>query len=132
MKLKGSVTIEASVLIPVFTIIAVQLILLALNCHDNVIINCAADKVCMRYEFEKPIVKEKSKKTLEKLSGDASEYVAVKAVTKKPNIQIRSGIFKVETKYSQISRNSPVEFVWQTDAVKNLIPSGGDKEHVSE
>ena len=50
MKLKGSVTIEASVLIPVFTLIAVQLILLALNCHDNVVINCAADKVCMRYK----------------------------------------------------------------------------------
>ncbi len=132
MKLKGSVTIEASVLIPVFTLIAVQLILLALNCHDNVVINCAADKVCMRYEFEMPIVKENSKKSLEGLSGEVSRYIASKTMTKKPNIQIKSGFFKTETDYSQIVKNNPVDFVWQTEAIKNLIPSGGDDSYASK
>lgn len=132
MRLKGSVTIEASVLIPVFTVIAVQLILLALNCHDNVIINCAADKVCMQYEFAKPGVKENSNKTLDRLSGEVSTYIAEKTMAKKPYIQIKSGFFKTETDYSQIISNNPVDFVWQTDAIKKLVPTGGDNLHASK
>lgn len=132
MRLKGSVTIEASILIPVFTMIAVQLILLALNCHDNVIINCAADKVCMQYEFVKPGVKENGNKTLDRLSGEVSTYIAEKTMSKKPYIQIKSGFFKTETDYSQIISNNPVDFVWQTDAIKKLVPTGGDNLHASK
>lgn len=132
MKLKGSVTIEASVLIPVFTLIVVEFILLAINCHDNVIINCAADKVCMRYEFEKSANKEHSEKAQEGLAAEASEYIAVKAMSKKPCIQIKSGLLKIETDYSRIIKNNPVDFVWQTDAIKKLTPSGGDKSYASK
>lgn len=132
MRLKGSVTIEASVLIPVFTVIAVQLIMLALNCHDNVIINCAADKACMRYEFEKPVVKENSKISLETLSGEVNGYIAAKTMIKKPYLQIKSGFLKTETDSSQIVKNNPIDFVWQTDAIKKLIPSGGDDTYASK
>lgn len=127
MRLNGSATIEASVLIPVFTVIIVQLILLALNCHDNVIINCAADKGCMRYEFEKPLAKEKDTKSSDRLSKEISEYISVKTMVKKPQVRIKSGLLKTETEYSRITANNPVEYVWQTDAVKKLISAGGDE-----
>lgn len=125
MRLKGSVTIEASVLIPIFTLIVVQLVILALNCHDRVIINCAADKVCMRYEFEKPIKKDNNKK--DDLSRELNAYIAVKSISVKPSVQIKKGLLKVETEYSRITQNNPVQFVWETDAVEKLVHAGGDK-----
>lgn len=129
MKLKGSVTLEASVLIPVFTFIFVQLVLLALNCHDRVIINCAADKVCMEAEFDKGI---QEKTDVESLSQKANEYVMLKTVLEKPSVQIMTGILKIETEFSQIDRNNPVHFAWKTDALEKLVKSGGDKEYVSK
>lgn len=127
MKLKASVTLEASVLIPVFTFLSVQLILLALNCHDRVIINCAADKVCMTAEFEKSFYEDSGKNVTDVLSRNANEYIASKTVTMKTSVQIVTNFLKIETDYSQINRNNPVSYVWETDALKKLINSGGKK-----
>ncbi len=127
MKLKASVTLEASVLIPVFTFISVQLILLALNCHDRVIINCAADKVCMTAEFEKSLYEDSGKNVTDVLLRNVNEYLALKTVTMKTSVQIVSNFLKIETDYSQINRNNPVSYVWETDALKKLINSGGKK-----
>jgi len=127
MKLKASVTLEASVLIPVFTFISVQLILLALNCHDRVIINCAADKVCMTAEFEKSLYEDSGKNVTDVLSRNVNEYIALKTVTMKTSVQIVTNFLKIETDYSQISQNNPVSYVWETDALKKLINSGGKK-----
>ncbi len=127
MKLKASVTLEASVLIPVFTFISVQLILLALNCHDRVIINCAADKVCMTAEFEKSLYEDSGKNVTDVLLRNVNEYIALKTVTMKTSVQIVSNFLKIETDYSQINRNNPVSYVWETDALKKLINSGGKK-----
>lgn len=132
MKLKGSVTLEASVLIPVFTFICVQLVLLALNCHDRVIINCAADKVCMEAEFEKNLQEKAEQTAVDSLSQKVNEYIILKTVAEKPFVQIVTGILKVETEFSQINRNNPVHFTWETDALEKLVKSGGDKKYVSK
>lgn len=95
MKLKGSVTLEAAVLIPLFTLIFVQLVFLALNCHDRAVANCTEDKVCMKAEFERPLGGEED-------TGRTDEC-------------------------SRISRNNPVHFAWEADALEKLVQRRGDR-----
>lgn len=120
MKLKGSATIEAAVLVPLFMIMLVNIILLALDCHDSVIINCASDKICMEAEFYSYDT-ELYKRKINELEVLVNKYIEEKTVNSKAQIDVKDGVFDVSTEYSETLKNNPVDFVWLTDAAKKLI-----------
>lgn len=121
MKLNGSITIEAAVIVPLFTIIVLQIILLAIDCHDKAIINCASDKICMDMEFNGFDNGEYRKDIMEALSYNGTMYLAEKTIKSAMSMKIRSTITNIETENSAIAKNNPIDFVWITDAAKKLM-----------
>ena len=121
MRLKGSVTIEAAVIVPLFTMIFVRIVMLAIECHDVAIVNCASDKVCIEAEFIGYENGEYRADVMQELSEKVTLYLSEKTLTKSENIQLKEAILGIETKVSSISKNNPVEFVWITDAAKKLF-----------
>lgn len=124
MKIKGSVTIEAAVIVPIFTVIVVQIILLAMECHDKTIINCTSDKLCMEMEFTGFREGRYDTEKMNALGNKGTEYLKNKTIKKSPVISMVSTLFHIETDYSEIEKNNPVEFVWITDAANKLIRRG--------
>ncbi len=121
MKLKGSVTIEASVIVPIFTIIVLQLVLLAISCHDRAITNLVSSKICMDMEFSGLENGEYRGDLLLELSNRGSLYVEEKTIKSGQVLEIKEGLLAIKTDVSSISKNNPVEFVWMTDAAKKLL-----------
>lgn len=123
MKLKGSVTIEAAVIIPLFTIMVVNIILLGMDCHDRTIINCASDKMCMEVEFDSRKSEDYNSKIL-KLEEKGKAYLSGMTLRTSGELEISTGLLDVTSKYSQILKNNPVDFVWITDAAEKLVKKG--------
>lgn len=121
MKLNGSITIEAAVIVPIFTIMVMQIILLAMDCHDITITNCAAAKICMNMEFNGYENGEYRADLLKELSYDGTQYLEEKAIKTNPVVELKSTITSIETEQAAIQKNNPVEFVWITDAAKKLV-----------
>lgn len=121
MKLKGSVTIEASVIVPIFTIIVLQLVLLAISCHDRAITNLVSSKICMDMEFSGFEDGEYRRDLLLELSSRGTAYVEEKTIKSGQVLEIKEGLLAIKTDVSSISKNNPVEFVWMTDAAKKLL-----------
>ncbi|MDD6571738.1 MAG: pilus assembly protein [Thermoflexaceae bacterium] len=131
MKLRGSATIEAAVIIPLFTIIVVFIIGLAVDCHDTAVINCASGKLCMKAEFSGFSQGRYDTALLKELSGTGTAYIKEKVIKNSGVIQIEETLLNIETGYSSIEKNNPVEYVRLTDAAKKLIGKGGN-ENVSD
>ncbi len=121
MKLKGSMTIEAAVIVPLFTIIVLQMVLLAIGCHDRALINCVSDKICMDMEFNGYEDGKYSGDLLKELSNKGTLYLEEKTIRNGMVLEMESGLLAIKTEVSSINKNNPVEFVWITDAAKKLL-----------
>ena len=121
MKLKGSMTIEAAVIVPLFTIIVLQMVLLGIGCHDRALINCVSDKICIDMEFNGYEDGEYREDMLGELSQNGTAYVAEKTIGEGQILELESTLLAIKTEVSSIDKNNPVEFVWITDAAKKLI-----------
>lgn len=124
MKLRGSATLEAAVIVPVFTMIVVLIIGLAMDCHDTAIINCTSDKLCMEVEFTGLREGKYDAGKMKELSGKGSEYIKTKTLRNSRVMQIEEKILSIETEYSSIKKNNPVNYVRMTDAAEKLIGKG--------
>lgn len=127
MKLKGSATVEAAIIIPLFTIMVVMLINLAITCHDRVIVNCASDKVCMEMEFSEMKIGKYNKEKITDLEARVSSYIAEKTLQGDKNLSMTEDALSIKTQYSEISKNNPMEYVRLIDAAEKLLGKGEDK-----
>lgn len=120
MKVKGSITIEAAVIVPLFVIMVVNIILLAFECHDRAVINCASDKICMEVEFDSKN-NDEYKNKIAALEEKGRKYLLNKTIIRTGELKIESGMLDVSSDYSKILKNNPMEFVRFTDAAEKLI-----------
>lgn len=113
-------TIEAAVIVPVFTIIVLELIIAAVECHDRVIVNCASDKVCMNFEFYE-LYQDNYLKIKDEYETAVNGYIGEKTIYDSENCNIEVSLLSVKTDDSNIDKNNPVEFVRVTNAAINLM-----------
>ena len=127
MKLKGSATIEAAVIIPLFTVMVLLIIELAIDCHDWTIRDCVSDKICMEIEFAG--LKEYDYDTIKIMdfSYRGTEYVKERVLKNKVTLTIKEGLLNIKTDYSAIEKNNPVTYVWKIDALNKLTGKETDK-----
>lgn len=121
MKLKGSVTIEACVIIPVFTIIVVWLVLASADCHDRAIINSISDKMCIEAEFMTFDGGKYDDRLLEEYSARRHGLIENATIKIKSTDKIKEDLLHLKTDSSSVLKNNPVQYVRVTDAVKKLM-----------
>lgn len=107
-------TIEAAVIIPLFTVIFVMMIQLNISLHDSVIINSAETKFCMAEELADTSV-EMYEEYVRNKSMDRDEYV----------LSYEKGERYIKTENAQIMINNPCDFLRKAKAVIN---TGGQIE----
>lgn len=120
IRLRGSATIEAAVIVPIFMIMLVQLVLASLDCHDAAVLSCIGTKSAVIAEFGGR-KNEDYKKKINELSAKVNAYVEDKTVSRKSNIQIKNNMLSISAGKSVIAKNDPVEFTWLTDAAKKIM-----------
>lgn len=116
MKVRGSVTVEAAVIIPLFTIIVVNIILLAFTCHDRAVTSCAETKVCVRLEFLKD-----GKNKVTEMNKRLDGYLSGKTIGSRNSTQIEYGLLSVKSGKSAIVKSNPVSITRITNATKKLL-----------
>lgn len=113
-------TIEAAVIVPIFTIIVLEVIIASIECHDRVIINCASDKVCMNFEFYE-LYQDNYLEIKNEYETAVNGYIREKTIYGSENYSIDVSLLAVKTDISNIDKNNPVEFVRVTNAAINLM-----------
>lgn len=120
MKARGSVTVEAAVIIPLFTIIVVNMVLLAFTCHDRAVISCAETKTCVRLEFLKD-----GKDKVSEMNNRLEGYLSARTIGGISSTQIEYGLLNVSSGKSVIVRSNPVSITRITNAAKKLVKEDG-------
>lgn len=132
MKLKGSATIEAAVIIPLFMIMVLFIIELAIDCHDWTIRDCISDKICMEAEFAGLTDYQYDTVKMQDLGQRGTEYVQGKVLKSKVALTISESTLNMETKYSAIEKNNPIKYVWMVDALEKLAGKETDKNDANK
>ena len=122
-RLKASVTLEAAVIVPLFTLMVVMLIQVAMKCHDRVILNSISDKVCMEMEFSGLMEKEKQQR-MEELENQGNEFIRDKMIQMKGTMHMKEDFLHIVTQYSSIDKNNPMTYVRMADAAEKLLKGG--------
>lgn len=121
--LNASITVEAAIIVPLFTLIIVQMIILAINCHDVAMSNIIETKMVMKVEYEAVFHGKVNEDIRKKIQLDGNKVLEIKSIGKRDEVKIEKTIFDVKSQHSQILLNNPVEFVRITDAAK-IITNG--------
>ncbi|MGN0160061.1 MAG: hypothetical protein ACI4AQ_01600 [Lachnospiraceae bacterium] len=127
-RIKGSVTLEAAVVVPLFVIMVVNIVVAAFECHDQAIINCVGTKICMRAEYGYRSFDKDHSGKLDELSRLGTAYVGEKTIQKKDSVNVKASLLEVQALSASILRNDPVDYVWVSDAAEKLLQRAGEKE----
>lgn len=117
----GATTIEAAVIVPLFTMIVVMLIQTAINSLDKDILNCASEKLCMDVEFLEFKSGKYDKNKLLEYTNLGNTFLNESTVNEKNQIEIVEDIFTIKTEYGKVDKNNPVQYVRITDVGEKLL-----------
>lgn len=140
-RLRASVTVESSFLIPIFFMITFSLVMLDFYMHDVVINKAVAANIAMTVEFEEEFKDCMSgyndEIRIEEYKNKAIEYLKLKTIAEKnTQVQIEAGKndvkvlgkgthkidnLKVESKIAVIKMD---DFIRKTNAVKEALEDG--------
>jgi hypothetical protein len=118
---RGTVTIEAAVIVPLFTIVVVMLIQTAIKCLDRDIVNCVSDKLCMDAEFLGFKSGKYDKNILRQYSEKANTYLQENTVSESYTVDISEELLVIKTDYGKVDKNNPVQYVRTADAAEKLL-----------
>lgn len=120
---KGVATIEAAVIVPLFTIIIVLLIKQAIMCHDNTLNCCTYEKVCILAEFEQHEKGRYMLKGYDEYGNKAKAYFDEKKISNEDQnekTQVSNGLLYISADDVKVLKNNPVEYVWKITALKKF------------
>lgn len=126
-KLKGSTTLEAAVIVPIFTIIVVQIVLNAFQCHDVAIRNCVTSKMCIKAEYGYRTFDKDNADKLKNLTEKTNAYIGEKTIGEETMVNISASLLDINAEKASVLRNDPVDYVWLTDAAEKLLKKGEHK-----
>ncbi len=146
MRLRGSITVENAVIVPLFVIITVSLIMLDLYIHDNLIAKSTALKLGVKAEMELSdyaVMSGADRNIVKKNICDAGQiYAAEKTISmRNVRLEVQDGkktvsvvcygntpdmISRITKKHNvsagvDITVNSPPGFIRLINAAKNII-----------
>lgn len=111
MRIRASYTVENSVIIPLFTMIIVVMVILALDMHDEIVFKAAAFQGNMRIEQE-----ELEGSGASECVADVTDYINTKTMRKTAT----AGNVKSTGAKVSVDDNNPREFIRKMRAVMKL------------